>query len=69
MCIRYIDDVCVIWSHGHDKLKNLKNIIKFTIETETEGQLSVLDVLVKESVDDQMFYSVYRKLILICIRL
>ena len=65
--VRYEDDTFVIWQHGLDKLEpfqqhlnSLRNPIKFTMETETKGQLHLLDVLVKRD-GDKLTISVFSK--------
>lgn len=66
--LRYVDDTFVIWPHGTDSLgtflAHLNNIhprIKFTMETEQNGQLPFLDVLVTRRPDGTLGHSVYRK--------
>ena len=65
--VRYVDDTFVIWPHGHDKLElfrqhlnNIRDPIKFTMETEDNGQLPFLDVLVNRT-GNRMTTAVYRK--------
>ena len=50
---RYVDDTFVIWSLGRESLEgffshinSLRPSIEFTMETENEGRLTFLDVLV-----------------------
>jgi hypothetical protein len=50
---RYVDDTFVIWPHGADGLQyflthlnNLRSSIQFTMEIESEGAISFLDILV-----------------------
>ena len=52
---RYVDDIFVIWPHGHDKLQGfldhlnrLQEKIHFTIETEKDGHLLFLDIDIYE---------------------
>jgi hypothetical protein len=65
---RYVDDTFVIWLHGPDKLKDflhhLKGIhqsIQFTMETESEGHLPLLDLDIYRRPDDSLGHKVYRK--------
>jgi hypothetical protein len=48
---RYVDDTFIIWQHGPDKLtdflhhlNSIHQSIQFTMETESEGHLSFLDL-------------------------
>jgi hypothetical protein len=50
--LRYVDDCLIIWKHGREKLDsfleylyNCHTNIKFTIESEKEGRIPFLDVL------------------------
>lgn len=54
----FVDDTCVIWPHGHDKLElflqHLKiksNFIKLTMEVKNNGSLMFLDVLISKNDD------------------
>ena len=65
--VRYVDDTFVIWPHGIDKLEtfrqhmnSISDPIQLTMETEDNGQLPFLDVLVCRT-GDTMTTSVYRK--------
>ena len=51
MCLRYVDDVLVVWPHGDEQLEefhfhlNGQNpSIQFTLEKESEGKIAFLDV-------------------------
>lgn len=67
--LRYVDDTFVIWPHGEDTLpgflKHLNSIqssIQFTMEKESGGSLSFLDVLVTRDQRQGKFRTtVYRK--------
>lgn len=63
-----VDDAFVQWQHGEDELKiflkHLNSIhinIKFTMESEGNGQLLFLDVLVKKQTNRKFGAEVYRK--------
>lgn len=65
---RYVDDIFMVWPHGVEALGNfvehMNNIhsnIQFTIETEEEGRLPFLDVLIQRKSDGRLGHSVYRK--------
>ncbi|KAK5647713.1 hypothetical protein RI129_002605 [Pyrocoelia pectoralis] len=65
---RYVDDTFVIWPHGShtldEFLQHLNNIhpnIKFTMETESNNELSFLDTLIRKRVDGKFNFSLYRK--------
>ena len=65
--VRFVDNTFVIWQHGLDKLEpfqqhlnSVRKSIKFTMETETEGKLPFLDVLVKRDCS-HLTTSVFRK--------
>ena len=65
--LRYVDDTFVIWSHGREELnKFLEHLnrvhpkIQFTMETEENGKLPFLDVLVIKR-DNRLGHKVYRK--------
>ncbi|KAJ8961652.1 hypothetical protein NQ318_021249 [Aromia moschata] len=56
--IRYVDDTFIIWPHGISSLtvffyylNTLHTNLKFTMETEKDGVLSFLDVLVKRTAE------------------
>ena len=66
--LRYVDDTFVIWSHGRNELERFLNHlnsrhpnIKFTMETELEGKLPFLDVLVIKKPTGELGHTVYRK--------
>ena len=55
---RFVDDTCVIWPHGRDKLDLFLNhlnsqsdSIKFTMEVEVDGRLPFLDILLSRMND------------------
>jgi predicted GIY-YIG superfamily endonuclease len=65
---RYVDDTFVIWPHGRNALQsfleflnNQHSNIKFTMETETEGCIPFLDILIRRKPDGSLGHSVYRK--------
>jgi hypothetical protein len=65
---RYVDDTFAIWPHGADKLdeflNHLNNIhpsIKFTMETEEDGKLPFLDILIYKTSTGRLGHHVYRK--------
>jgi hypothetical protein len=50
-CFRYVEDNFVIWQHGPDKwkdflhhLNSIHQAIQFTMETQSEGHLPLLDL-------------------------
>lgn len=63
---RYVDDTFVLFQHKeevnkfHDTINQLHPNLKFTVETEENGKLSFLDVLLEKSTDN-FVTSVYRK--------
>ena len=64
---RYVDDTFVLWKHGMveirkflNHLNSLRDSIEFTMETETDGKLPFLDVLVTK-VENQLSTTIYRK--------
>ncbi|XP_054715271.1 uncharacterized protein LOC129224748 [Uloborus diversus] len=66
--LRYVDDTFVIWSHGKDELHRFlihinsqHENIQFTMETENDGKLPFLDVLVSRRDDGSLGHRVYRK--------
>lgn len=66
--LRYVDDTFIIWPHGAEELqKFLQHLnsqhqaIKFTMETEHNGQLPFLDVLVKRKSNGLLGHAVHRK--------
>ncbi|XP_050528175.1 uncharacterized protein LOC126898277 [Daktulosphaira vitifoliae] len=68
MWLRYVDDTFVLWQHGEDKLQSflqhLNSIhanIQFTMETEENGKLPFLDVMVKKQPNGKFGTGVYRK--------
>ena len=65
---RYVDDVYVIWEHGHQALEDfgktlndLNPAIQFTREDEKEGQLAFLDVMIKRERGGKLRTTVFRK--------
>jgi hypothetical protein len=65
---RYVDDIFVIWPHGHDKLTEFLNHlnglhkkIHFTMETEKDGHLPFLDIDIYRKTDGSLGHNVYRK--------
>lgn len=65
---RYVDDTFLIWQHGAQELVNFQNFlndqhseIQFTMESEKDGALPFLDVLVKRKPDGTLGHQVYRK--------
>jgi len=65
---RYVDDTFVVWSHGEDKLlrflvhlNSLNPRIQFTMETEKEGRLPFLDVMVTRKPNETLAHMGYRK--------
>ena len=65
---RYVDDTFVIWSHGEAALDEFMRFmnslcpsIQFTVEKETNGQLSFLDVGVSRNDTGGLSTAVYRK--------
>ncbi|KAG5886104.1 hypothetical protein JTB14_031703 [Gonioctena quinquepunctata] len=66
--LRYVDDILVIWPHGHQKLltffNHLNEIhtqIKFTMEAEEENKLAFLDVMIMKKPYGTLGHTVYRK--------
>ncbi|CAK9810876.1 hypothetical protein ANTPLA_LOCUS6713 [Anthophora plagiata] len=66
--LRYVDDTFIVWTHGHNTLPTFLNFlnslhpkIQFTMETETNGQLPFLDVLITKKQDGSLGHQVYRK--------
>ncbi|KAJ8961870.1 hypothetical protein NQ318_021488, partial [Aromia moschata] len=64
----YVDYTFIIWPHGissltvfFDYLNTLHSNIKFTMETEKDGVLPFLDVLVKRTNNNKLAHGVYRK--------
>ena len=65
VCERFADDVCSILKRTHvenisDHIKNLHQNIKFTIEEETNGELTFLDTLLERN-NGKTSVFVYRK--------
>ncbi|XP_074040764.1 uncharacterized protein [Leptinotarsa decemlineata] len=65
---KYVDDIFVIWSHGHQELSKFFNHlngihprIKFTKEVEEGNQLAFIDVLIMKKPDGTLGFTVYRK--------
>ena len=64
---RYIDDILCLWPENEnlneflDKLNNLANTIKFTVEIEKQKSLSFLDVLIYRETNNIFKFDVYRK--------
>ncbi|KAJ4448198.1 hypothetical protein ANN_10212 [Periplaneta americana] len=65
---RYVDDTFVIWKHGRRTLEDFllhlnsqHEQIQFTMETEKDGQLPFLDVLVYRQENGALGHKVYRK--------
>jgi hypothetical protein len=66
--LRYVDDTFVIWPHGRPDLDRfLEHLngqhpsIQFTMETEENGRIPFLDVMVEKKTDGSFGHSVYRK--------
>ena len=65
--VRYVDDTFVIIKRSdientQKTINNIFNDIKFTMESENNGELAFLDVLVKRNANGTLETSVYRKL-------
>ncbi|XP_046385940.1 uncharacterized protein LOC124155816 [Ischnura elegans] len=65
---RYVDDTFIIWPHGMDTLHSFVDHmnsrhpnIRFTMETETNGELPFLDILIRRRGDGTLGHKVYRK--------
>jgi len=65
---RYVNDTFVVWTHGEDELQrflvhliSLNPRIQFTMETEKEGRLPFLDVMVTGKPNGTLAHMVYRK--------
>jgi hypothetical protein len=65
---RYVDDVFVIWLHGtenlerfRDNLNVLHRNIQFTMKTERDGHLPLLDINIYRGPDGSMGHNVCRK--------
>ena len=65
---RFMDDTCVIWPHGREKLdldlghlNSLFDSIKFTMEVEVDGCLPFLDILLSRNEDGSISHWVFRK--------
>ena len=65
---RFVDDTCVIWSHGKEELElfflhlnNQFSSIKFTMEFECNGSFPFLDVLLSRNEDGSFSHQVFRK--------
>jgi len=66
LCKRYVDDTFVLIEQRHltnfaDHIQKTESSIKFTMETETNGSIPFLDVLVKRGSTGQINTSMYRK--------
>ena len=66
MWVRYMDDMFVLWPHGEDKLETFHYhlnsqhpSIQFTMEKESEGKISFLDVHIQK--EEGKLSMVYRK--------
>ncbi|XP_022101583.1 uncharacterized protein LOC110985114 [Acanthaster planci] len=66
---RYVDDTFIIWPHGQDHLQEFleylnkqHSTIKFTMEQEQDGHLSVLNVQLSRNPDGTLHHRVHRKL-------
>ncbi|KAJ8941481.1 hypothetical protein NQ318_017866 [Aromia moschata] len=66
--LRYVDDTFIISPHGissltvfFEYLNTLHSNIKFTMETEKDGVLPFLDVLVKRTNNNKLAHGIYRK--------
>ena len=66
MWVRYVDDTFVLWPHGEDKLETFHQhlnsqhpSIQFTMEKESEGKISFLDVHIEK--EEGKLSTVYRK--------
>ena len=64
---RYVDDTCCalrtdIVEDFHCHLNSIESSIQFTLETESDGQLAFLDVLISRNSDRSMDTTVYRNL-------
>ena len=66
--LRYVDDTFVIWPHSPSHLQDfLQHInrqhhdIQFTMETENDGSLPFLDVLISKTASGYPSHTVYRK--------
>ena len=65
---QFVDDTFINWSHGQEELKafhqhlnNQFDSIKFTMETENEGSLPFLDVLISRNNNGSFSHRVFRK--------
>ena len=65
---RFVDDTCVIWPHGKEKLdlffqhlSDQSDFIKFTMEFEVDGSLPFLNVLLLRNDDGSFSHQVFRK--------
>ncbi|KAJ4441105.1 hypothetical protein ANN_10955 [Periplaneta americana] len=65
---RYVDDTFVIWPHGErslmdflSQLNSFHTQVQFTMETEKDGRLPFLDVMVQRRTDGTLGHDVYRK--------
>ena len=65
---RYVDDTFIIWPHGMDTLHSFVDHmnsrhpnIRFTMETETNGELPFLDILIRRRGNGTLGHKVYRK--------
>jgi len=64
----FVDDTCVVWPHGHEKLdvflhhlNSQFESIKFTMEVEVDGFLPFLDVLLCRLDDGSLSHHVFHK--------
>ena len=62
-----MDDTCVIWPHGWEKLdlflghlNSLSDSINFTMEVEVDGWLPFLDILLSRNEDGSISHQVFR---------
>lgn len=67
MCLRYIDDIFLIWEHGEEALRNFEEMtnnfhtsIKFTLES-SKSDIPFLDTRVKIGTDNAISTSVFCK--------
>ena len=65
---RFMDDTCVIWPHGCEKLdlfldhlNSQSDYIKFTMEVEVDGCLPFLDILLSRRDDGSISHRVFHK--------
>ena len=65
---RFVDDTCVIWHHGQEKLgfflghlNSLYDSIKFTMEVKVDGCLPFLNILLSRNEDGSISHQIFRK--------